>query len=51
MDPRVDAAQIAPAEPAIRILYSLGANPRFRPGGVLATSTTTFDLTISQVSP
>jgi hypothetical protein len=51
IDPQVDATQITLAEPAIRILYSLGANPRLRPGGVLATSNTTFDLTVSRVSP
>jgi len=51
-DPQVDTTQITPTtEPAIRILYSSGPNPRLRPGGVLATATGAFDLTISRVSP
>jgi hypothetical protein len=50
IDPQVDATQITSAEPAIRILYNSGPNPRLRPGGVLATADSTFDLTISRVS-
>jgi hypothetical protein len=51
IDLQADATQITPTEPAIRILYNPGANPRLTPGGVLATATGTFDLTISRASP
>jgi hypothetical protein len=52
IDRQVDATQITlTTEPSIRILYNPGPNSRLTPGGLLATATGTFDLTISRASP